>query len=75
MSATLPTASSSLQQSPLKFEINARHNKARAAILTLHHGAVKTPVFMPVGTQATVKGLTSQQLRDLDFEILLGQLV
>ena len=44
----------------LKFEIDitSPHNKARLGRLTLSHGEVETPIFMPVGTQATVKTLT-----------------
>ncbi len=45
---------------------------ARAGILHTAHGDVETPVFMPVGTQATVKGLSRQNLLDLDVGILLG---
>jgi queuine tRNA-ribosyltransferase len=33
---------------------------------------VQTPVFMPVGTQGTLKGLTTQQMRDLDCHLMLG---
>ena len=47
-------------------------SKARTAILTLPHYDVETPVFMPVGTQGTMKGLTSKQLADLDCQIILG---
>ena len=45
---------------------------ARAGTLHTGHGDVETPVFMPVGTQATVKGLSRQNLLDLDVGILLG---
>ena len=47
-------------------------SKARTAILTLPHYEVETPVFMPVGTQGTMKGLTTKQLTDLDCQIILG---
>ncbi|KAL0196961.1 hypothetical protein M9458_005501, partial [Cirrhinus mrigala] len=47
-------------------------SKARACILTLPHCAVNTPVFMPVGTQGTLKGITVDQLEDLDCQICLG---
>jgi queuine tRNA-ribosyltransferase len=43
----------------------------RGRVLTLH-GAVETPVFMPVGTQGTVKALTPDQVKDLGAEIILG---
>lgn len=58
----------------LSFKILAKCSttKARTAILTLPHHEVETPVFMPVGTQGTMKGLTSKQLVDLDCQIILG---
>ena len=46
--------------------------KARACEMTLPHAVVNTPVFMPVGTQGTLKGLVPDQLRDLDCRIILG---
>jgi queuine tRNA-ribosyltransferase len=55
-----------------EFEIHATEGAARAGTLTLPHGAVRTPVFMPVGTQATVKTLTSRELEGLGAEIILG---
>lgn len=45
---------------------------ARTGTLTTGHGAVRTPAFMPVGTQATVKGLTPGELGELGVEILLA---
>jgi len=45
--------------------------KARRGRLHTPHGVIDTPVFMPVGTQATVKAITPHQLRDLNVEILL----
>ncbi len=45
---------------------------ARLGRLTTPHGVVDTPVFMPVGTAATVKGLTQQTLEELGVQILLG---
>ncbi|XP_016307146.1 queuine tRNA-ribosyltransferase [Sinocyclocheilus anshuiensis] len=47
-------------------------SKARACTLTLPHCAVYAPVFMPVGTQGTLKGITVDQLEDLDCQICLG---
>lgn len=47
-------------------------SKARACTLTLPHSTVSTPVFMPVGTQGTMKGITADQLADLDCHICLG---
>lgn len=45
---------------------------ARRGRLHTRHGTVETPVFMPVGTQGTVKGVTPAQLHELGVEILLG---
>ena len=58
----------------LKFEVLAECSvtRARTAILTLPHYKVETPVFMPVGTQGTMKGLTPEQLTELDCQIILG---
>ncbi|CCJ28511.1 unnamed protein product [Pneumocystis jirovecii] len=47
-------------------------SKARAGLLTLSHGSVETPVFMPVGTQATLKGITPQQLGHLGCRLMLN---
>ena len=57
------------------FEIIAEcpHTRARAGVLHTAHGSIPTPVFMPVGTQATVKGLTQRVLdEDLGVKILLA---
>lgn len=45
---------------------------ARAGTLTLPHGVVKTPIFMPVGTQATVKTLSNDDLESIHAQIILG---
>ncbi len=45
---------------------------ARSGRLTTLHGAVDTPVFMPVGTQGTVKAVTPVHLRDIGAQIILG---
>ena len=45
---------------------------ARRGRLRTLHGTVETPIFMPVGTQATVKGLTPQHLREIEAQIILG---
>lgn len=45
---------------------------ARAGIFHTPHGDILTPVFMPVGTQATVKGLTVDMLKNLDAQIILS---
>ncbi|MGQ9634905.1 MAG: tRNA guanosine(34) transglycosylase Tgt [Bryobacteraceae bacterium] len=59
----------------IRFEIIAEcpHTGARAGLLHTPHGVVETPVFMPVGTQATVKGVTQRDLEhDLGVQILLA---
>ena len=48
------------------------HSRARSGVLHTAHGLVHTPVFMPVGTRATVKALTPDELREHGCEILLG---
>lgn len=45
---------------------------ARAGILHTPHGSFPTPIFMPVGTQATVKGVSPDELKDLGANIILG---
>ncbi|KAI9909254.1 hypothetical protein PsorP6_015110 [Peronosclerospora sorghi] len=50
--------------SALSFEILGRSHRARASTLTLPHGQVFTPVFMPVGTQGAIKGLTMSQMEE-----------
>lgn len=56
------------------FSITARdpHSRARAGIVRTAHGEVQTPVFMPVGTRATVKSLTPQELHEAGAAIILG---
>jgi queuine tRNA-ribosyltransferase len=55
------------------FEItNTDPTGARRGRLTTPHGTVETPFFMPVGTQASVKGLTQEALEELGAEILLA---
>src|SRR5690348_9674259 len=56
----------------LKFEIQTTRASARRAQLITPHGTVETPVFMPVGTAATVKGVPQDLLEELGVEILLG---
>lgn len=53
-------------------EKECKHTKARAGILKTPHGEIKTPIYMPVGTQATVKAMTSHELIDMNAQIILG---
>ena len=56
----------------LCFDIKATKGSARRGTLLTPHGPVETPVFMPVGTQATVKGIPQDILEELGVQILLG---
>lgn len=49
-----------------------KRTKARAGILKTAHGPIRTPVFMPVGTQGTVKTISSQELLDAGAQIILS---
>jgi queuine tRNA-ribosyltransferase len=57
---------------PLRFEIKATKDSCRRGTLLTPHRPVETPVFMPVGTQATVKGISQDILEELGTQILLG---
>lgn len=59
---------------PLKFSLiqESEKTKARLGRLETTHGVVQTPVFMPVGTQATVKTMTPEELESLGAEIILS---
>jgi queuine tRNA-ribosyltransferase len=54
------------------FEVEATSGAARLGRLTTAHGIVETPVFMPVGTVASVKGVSQDILEELGVQILLG---
>jgi queuine tRNA-ribosyltransferase len=54
------------------FELTAREGEARAGVLRTAHGEVRTPVFMPVGTKASVKSVDPDELRALGAEIVLA---
>src|SRR5579885_1451607 len=56
----------------LEFRVEARTGAARKGRLLTPHGEVETPVFMPVGTLATVKGVPQDLLDELGVQILLG---
>ncbi len=49
-----------------------KSTKARLGVLTTAHGEINTPVFMPVGTQGTVKAVSTRELKDIGAEIILG---
>ena len=56
----------------LQFELLKTEGHARRGTLTLNHGVVQTPIFMPVGTYGTVKGVTPQSLIEMNAQIILG---
>ena len=56
----------------MTFKVLNKHEFARRGELITKSSTVQTPVFMPVGTYGTVKGLTPQQLHDIGFVIILG---
>jgi queuine tRNA-ribosyltransferase len=56
----------------LSFEISARDGSARAGALHTGHGEVRTPTFIPLATKATVRGLSSDEVAELGYELLLG---
>jgi queuine tRNA-ribosyltransferase len=67
------SASPNQETSGFKFEVLATDpTGARLGRLTTPHGVIDTPAFMPVGTAATVKGQTQQDLEDLGVQILLS---
>ena len=45
---------------------------ARRGVVHTPHGDIQTPIFMPVGTQATVKAMTSHELKDIGSQIILS---
>src|ERR1043166_3658348 len=59
---------------PGMFELKAtdKNTKARRGQLTTAHGVIDTPVFMPVGTQGSVKAVSPRELRELKSQIILA---
>jgi queuine tRNA-ribosyltransferase len=56
----------------LNFELIKTEGEARRGRLTLNHGVVETPIFMPVGTYGTVKGVMPRSLEEMGAQIILG---
>jgi queuine tRNA-ribosyltransferase len=56
----------------VRFDLLATDGPARRGRIETAHGAVETPAFMPVGTYATVKAMTPEELRDVGAQIVLG---
>src|SRR5579872_3993955 len=57
---------------PFSFRLTASDGAARTGMITTAHGAVHTPAFMPVGTQASIKGVHHDDVRASGAEIVLG---
>ncbi|NLY35323.1 MAG: tRNA guanosine(34) transglycosylase Tgt [Alcaligenaceae bacterium] len=58
--------------SGLKFELLKTEGKARRARITLNHGTVQTPMFMPVGTYGSVKAMLPHELEEIGSQVILG---
>lgn len=56
----------------LEFRISARSRRARSGRFQTPHGPVQTPLFMPVGTLGSVKGISPQEIREIGSQIILG---
>jgi len=56
----------------LRFEIDARDGSARAGVLHTAHGQIETPAFIPLATKGTVRGLESQEVAELGYQLILG---
>ncbi|WP_068267895.1 tRNA guanosine(34) transglycosylase Tgt [Caviibacter abscessus] len=57
---------------PITYELEHKDGNARVGTIKTPHGIIHTPVFMPVGTQATVKTMTNEELETVGSEIILG---
>ncbi len=57
---------------PFSFQLQSRQGRARAGIFNTPHGVLQTPVFAPVGTQATVKAITPAQLTEIGASLILS---
>src|SRR6202158_3591302 len=70
--SALPRSPSSKGIAAMRFTLLATSGSARQGRLTLAHGVVDTPVFMPVGTYGTVKAMAPRELEELGAQIILG---
>jgi len=59
-------------ENSFKYDLIAQDGNARAGVFHTPHGDIPTPIFAPVGTQATVKTLTQKQLDELDAKLILA---
>ena len=56
----------------LNFKLLKTDGNARRGQLTLNHGVIETPIFMPVGTYGSVKAMSPLELNEIDAQIILG---
>ncbi|MFM0209356.1 tRNA guanosine(34) transglycosylase Tgt [Paraburkholderia sediminicola] len=66
------TSVHSRPENGLKFELLGTDGQARRGRVTLNHGVVETPIFMPVGTYGTVKAVQPRELEEMHAQIILG---
>ncbi len=59
-------------KSKFHYDLIAQDGRARAGVFHTPHGDIPTPIFAPVGTQATVKSLTQRHLKELDAKLILS---
>lgn len=57
---------------PLQFKVLKKYGEARQSLMTLPHGEVDLPIFMPVGTKGTMKGITSEEMHSINCKLLLS---
>lgn len=61
-----------MKKLPITYTLESKDGRARAGRIQTPHGEIETPVFMPVGTQATVKAMTKEELDEIGTQIILG---
>ena len=61
-----------MSEQPFRYDLIANDGNARAGVFHTPHGDIPTPIFAPVGTQATVKSLTQRHLKELDAKLILS---
>ncbi len=61
-----------MSNSSFKIISKNKHSKARAGVINTPHGDIETPIFVPVGTQATVKAVPPRDLREMGTEVVLA---
>ncbi|MBE3583238.1 MAG: tRNA guanosine(34) transglycosylase Tgt [Limnochordaceae bacterium] len=57
---------------PIAFRVQRMQEGARRGVLETPHGSIQTPAFMPVGTQATVKAMTPEELQEIGYGLILA---